>query len=134
MVGRKKDIPYQLLGWHEHVAFTRDKFPNLSYKEALSKASQTYHGKSGAGAKKKVVKRGKGIIGDIGNALDPILTPLLGLGAMEDPHLIAGLKKLMKKKAGASAHEIAGKKRVVKKRKPVAKKSAVKKRRVVKRK
>lgn len=66
-VKRKQDIPYQLLSWHEHVAFTRDKYPNLPYKEVLQEASATYKKEGGASAhtiagKKRVVRRRAGLL------------------------------------------------------------------------
>ena len=86
---RKSDIPYQLLAWHEHVAFMRDKHPNVPYKDLLKMASKTYKG----GAKKKTVKRRAG---------------------MEDPHEIAGKKRKPPPKRGrglAEPNVIAGAKR-----------------------
>lgn len=91
---RKHDIPYQLLSWHEHVAFTRDEHPHLPYKEVLKLASKTYHSK-GSG-RRKTVRRRTG-------------------GHMEDAHEVAGRRKTVRRHKGGELedpHHVAGRRRV----------------------
>jgi len=57
--------------WTDHVKAYRAKHPNLSYKEALQKASATYKGKGKKTAKKTATKRKakKGKVEDVIKAL-----------------------------------------------------------------
>lgn len=100
---RKNTIPPQLLSWHSHLAFMRDKHPNVPYKELLQMASENYKG----GAKKKTVKRRAGmaspnvIAGRVARkpASKPARKPSRRAG-MEDPHEIAGAKRRKTVKRG----------------------------------
>ncbi|MET0570950.1 MAG: hypothetical protein ABWZ79_05955 [Pedobacter agri] len=81
---RKSDIPYQLLGWHEHVAFTRKRLPaDTPYKEVLQRASLTYKKRKGGADAHEIAGKKK----------KPATKRTRKGGCGEDAHEIAGKKK-----------------------------------------
>jgi len=100
-----KRLPPQLVSWHSHVAFTRDRLPvGTPYKEVLKVASNTYRGDTLS--RMPYAKRGAGILGSIGHLVGNIgdavglgkkrrapvrRAPARRRGGAEDPHAIAGL-------------------------------------------
>ncbi len=83
-----KPIPKQLRGWHEFLADFRAMHPTYSYAEAMKKASGPYRAENGLPPKPKKkagmniagkTRKGKGIFGDVGSAVDD-LGSLIGFG------------------------------------------------------